>query len=151
MNRLKERRVEIGLMQTDVSANLKAVESRIDAAMVSRYEKGVCLPTKAQMTALEKVLAADRTELYDPEDLDLMEIGPSMAASENAKTGGRPKKDQRSRQYYRKCFRISREFEESLPDDLLAVLGYASWQSWFDTQMRCMLAGYQAKKRRMKI
>ena len=148
MNRLKERRVEIGLMQTDVSANLKAVESRIDAAMVSRYEKGVCLPTKAQLQVMESVLQMDRTELFDPQDLDLLGIGPNLASPEGAKTGGRPKR--RKEKYFRKCFRISREFEESLPDDLLAVLGFASWQSWFDAQMRCMLAGYQAKKRRMK-
>lgn len=150
MNRLKERRVELGMMQTEVSASLKNVESRIDVGMVSRYEKGVCLPTKAQLTVLEKVLGADRMDLYDPEDLDLLDIGPNMAAPDGAKTGRRPK-DRRSKQYYRKCFRISRDFEESLPDDLLAVLGYTSWQSWFDTQMRCLLAGYQAKKRRKQV
>ena len=47
----------------------------------------------------------------------------------------------------RKCYRINREFAESLPDDLLQVCGYSSWQSWHDAAMKRLLAEYAARKR----
>ena len=72
MNRLQERRLELGLTQPQVSAELKEVEARIDVSMVSRYEKGVCLPTVAQLEQLESTLQAPRTELFDLEELDLL-------------------------------------------------------------------------------
>lgn len=72
MNRLQERRMALGLTQPQVSARLKETEPRADVGMVSRYEKGVCLPTADQLKALEDVLGASRTELYDSEDLDLL-------------------------------------------------------------------------------
>ena len=48
---------------------------------------------------------------------------------------------------FRKCYRISREFAASLPDDLLQVCGYSSWQSWHDAAMKRLLAEYAARKR----
>ena len=115
MNRLQERRLALGLTQPQVSARLKEIEARADVGMVSRYEKGVCLPTEAQLAALEGVLQADRLELFDAEDLDLLGV--------------------------------LREFAESLPDDLLQVCGYSSWQIWHDAAMKRLLAEYAARKR----
>ena len=46
MNRLKERRLELGLTQEAVSSVLKLVDPRIDTCMVRRFENGVCLPTE---------------------------------------------------------------------------------------------------------
>lgn len=54
-NRLQERRLELGLTQPQVSDRLKEVEPRADVGVVSRYENGVCLPTVAQITALEEI------------------------------------------------------------------------------------------------
>ena len=51
MNRLQERRMVLGLTQPQVSARLKETEPRADVGMVSRYEKGVCLPTPDQLKA----------------------------------------------------------------------------------------------------
>ena len=45
---------------------------------------------------------------------------------------------------------VSREFAESLPDDLLQVCGYSSWQSWHDAAMKRLLAEYAARKRGCK-
>lgn len=42
----------LGLTQPQVSARLKETEPRADVGMVSRYEKGVCLPTADQLKAL---------------------------------------------------------------------------------------------------
>ena len=125
MNRLQERRMALGLTQPQVSARLKETEPRADVGMVSRYEKGVCLPTADQLKALEDVLGAPRTELYD--------------APPTAPTGR-----------FRKCYRISREFAASLPDDLLQVCGYSSWQSWHDAALKRLLGEYAARKRATK-
>ena len=68
MNRLKERRLELGLTQEAVSGVLKLVDPRIDTCMVSRFENGVCLPTEEVMTALEAALRTSRAYLYGDED-----------------------------------------------------------------------------------
>lgn len=46
MNRLKERRLELGLTQEAVSGILKLADPRMDVSMVSRFENGVCLPRR---------------------------------------------------------------------------------------------------------
>lgn len=69
MNRLRERRVALGLSQPELSARLKEYNPRMDVGMVSRFEGGVCLPTQETLKALEAILQAPRTELYDADDL----------------------------------------------------------------------------------
>lgn len=145
-NRLQERRLALGLTQPQVSARLKEVEARADVGMVSRYEKGVCLPTEAQLKALEELLGESRMALYDPEDLDLLGVfqagsEPVTPESEDKATAPPPSHAGR----FRKCYRISREFAESLPDDLLQVCGYSSWQSWHDAALKRLLGEYAAR------
>lgn len=145
-NRLQERRLALGLTQPQVSARLKEVEARADVGMVSRYEKGVCLPTEAQLKALEELLGENRLALYDPEDLDLLGVfragsEPVTLESEDKATTPPPSHAGR----FRKCYRISREFAESLPDDLLQVCGYRSWQSWHDAALKRLLGEYAAR------
>lgn len=69
MNRLQEKRVALGLSQPEVSAKLKEIDPRMDVGMVSRFERGVCLPTLATLTALEAILQASRTELFGEDEL----------------------------------------------------------------------------------
>lgn len=139
----------LGLSQPQVSAKLKETEPRADVGMVSRYEKGVCLPTASQLKALEEILGMTRTELYDPEDLDLLGILPAGEAhSETDKADIAPPPSHAGR--FRKCYRISREFAESLPDDLLQVCGYSSWQSWHDAALKRLLGEYAARCRATK-
>lgn len=71
-NRLQERRLELGMTQGQVSARMKEKEPRVDVGMISRYEKGVCLPTRAQIEVLEEIYNQSRTELYKIEDIDLV-------------------------------------------------------------------------------
>lgn len=149
MNRLQEKRLALSLTQPQVSAELKTVEPRADVGMVSRYEKGVCLPTKEQLAVLEDLYGVPRTELYEPGDLDLLELSSVCAGEADGGTVG-ARKDKRSADYFRKCYRISREFEESLPDDLLQVCGYSSWQSWHDAALKRLLAEYAARSRATK-
>lgn len=68
MNRLKERRLELGLTQEAVSGILKMADRRMDVSMVSRFENGVCLPTEEIMTALEAALRASRAYLFGEEE-----------------------------------------------------------------------------------
>lgn len=68
MNRLKERRLELGLTQEAVSGILKLADPRMDVSMVSRFENGACLPTEEVMTALESALRTSRAYLYGDED-----------------------------------------------------------------------------------
>ena len=68
MNRLKERRLELGLTQEAVSNVLELADPRMDVSMVSRFENGVCLPTEEVMAALEAVLRTNRGYLYGEEE-----------------------------------------------------------------------------------
>lgn len=150
MNRLQETRMLLGLTQPQVSAKLKSVEPRADVGMVSRYEKGVCLPTKDQLAALEDLYGVPRTELFDLEELDLLGLPAveSEPTEESEKADKAPPPSHAGR--FRKCYRISREFAASLPDDLLQVCGYSSWQSWHDAALKRLLAEYAARSRGIK-
>ena len=69
MNRLKERRMSLGMSQAQLSDALKAADSRIDVGMISRFENGVCLPLPTALKALETALQAPASELFDAVDL----------------------------------------------------------------------------------
>ena len=125
-NRLQERRLELGMTQPQVSERLRATEPRCDVGMVSRYEKGVCLPTKEQLSSLEVLYGIPMTEIYRK----VVRVEPPSHL-------GR----------VRKCYRISQAFASSLPDDLLQVCGYSSWQSWHDAALKRLLGEYAARKR----
>ena len=67
MNRIKERRQELGYTQPDISAYLRSVDPRMDVGMVSRFENGVCLPTEKVMDALCTILQASKAQLWGEE------------------------------------------------------------------------------------
>ena len=134
-NRLKERREALGLSQMEVSQRLRAVEPRADVGMVSRYECGVCLPTRPQMEALEQTLEAGRLDLMGP---GILLPIPSKEPRHETRRGKRT---------MRKCFRMARSFAETLPADLLEACGYTSWQSWYDAAIKRLLGEYAARKK----
>lgn len=72
MNKLQERRVFLGLTQPDVSRELRKVDPRMDVGMVSRFERGACLPTTAVLKRLTEVLQASVSDLYSTEDMAAM-------------------------------------------------------------------------------
>lgn len=146
-NRLQEYRMILGMTQPQVSERLKEVEPRADVGMVSRYEKGVCLPTKEQLSALSEIYGIPMTELYRMEDLDLLGLlPPEQEATVESETVQRVEPPSHLGRV-RKCYRISQEFASSLPDDLLQVCGYSSWQSWHDAALKRLLGEYAARKR----
>lgn len=145
-NRLQERRIELGLTQPQVSERLKETEPRADVGMVSRYEKGVCLPTAEQLAALEELYGMERTSLYKAEDLDLLAMLHDAPEGSVASEKGRRVEPPSHIGRIKKCYRISQEFAASLPDDLLSVCGYSSWQSWHDAALKRLLGEYAARK-----
>ena len=80
MNRLKERRLELGLTQEAVSGILKLADPRMDVSMVSRFENGACLPTEEVMTALEAALRTSRAYLFGEDEK--ADIPPRTAETE---------------------------------------------------------------------
>ena len=143
MNRLREQRNALRFSQPQVSVRLKEIEPHIDVGMVSRYERGVCLPTPAQMDKLEEVLGKSRYELYDYADIDLVDLEVKQAMED----GEAPERPKHKETRFRKCYRLPREFAESIPPDVLAVCGYVSWNAWHAAAIKRLLAEYAARKK----
>lgn len=74
MNRIREHRIEMGMLHPELADALQEVEPRIDVGMISRYERGVCLPTVEQAGKLCEVLKCDLSELFDVEDIDFLRL-----------------------------------------------------------------------------
>ncbi|GEM_PF-2825550 len=68
--RLKEARERMNLRQRDVANRLKEVDSRVNTALVSRFETGVCRPTPEQLRALCSILQEQADALYTYSELD---------------------------------------------------------------------------------
>ena len=56
MNRIKERRVALGMSQVDVVKLLSELGIKTDVSMLSRFENEICLPTAAVKDALDFIL-----------------------------------------------------------------------------------------------
>lgn len=65
MNRVSERRQELGMTQRELLALLKETDPRLDIGTLSKIETGVCLPSYEIMTALERHLQAPQSDLFD--------------------------------------------------------------------------------------
>lgn len=84
VNKLAERRLELGLTQPQVSEHLKTVDPRMDVGMVSRFERGACLPTTRVREALCEVLQAPDIALWrDPEVVELSDEEYAEIVSES--------------------------------------------------------------------
>lgn len=147
-NRLREARTHFDMTQPEVSKELRQIEPRADVGMVSRYEQGVCLPTREQLKLLEEMYGLTRTELYRAEDLDLLGILP-LPEDKPPAVERAPEPPSHAGKL-RKCYRISKVFAAALPADLLEVCGYSSWQSWHDACLKRLLGEYGARVKAIK-
>ena len=68
--RVKEARERMNLRQRDVANRLKEVDSRVNTALVSRFETGVCRPTPEQLRVLCSILQEQADSLYTYSELD---------------------------------------------------------------------------------
>lgn len=86
MNRLQERRLALGLSQPDVSAKLKEIDPRMDVGMVSRFERGACLPTPLVLERLEIILQATRSDLFGADELGVIHIAEAPRETKSPTT-----------------------------------------------------------------
>ena len=132
MNRIKETLAERGMLSKDLGDLLG-----IDIHLISKFVNGHCLPTADTLSAMESHLQADRLDLYDYCDLDLL--------------GGRkpPKSDSVKRDRHKpsakKTYRVSHAFASSIPADVLEVCGYSSWTAWHYAALKRLLGEYAAR------
>ena len=66
-NNLKTMRLAKGLKQTDVILQLQRVGENVDAAMLSKYENSVCLPTPYQLCLFARIYGCKPHELINTE------------------------------------------------------------------------------------
>lgn len=66
MNRIRERREELGMKQYELLALLKETDPRMDIGTLSRIESGYVLPASQDvLAALERHLQAPRSDLFN--------------------------------------------------------------------------------------
>lgn len=65
MNRVSERRQELGMTQRELLAIVKEADPRVDIGLLSKIESGICLPSYEIMAALERGLQAAQSDLFD--------------------------------------------------------------------------------------
>lgn len=62
---IRKRREELGLTQKDLAIAAQAADKRIDSAMISRFENGVCLPSPAVQKCILTALQAPFEDFSD--------------------------------------------------------------------------------------
>lgn len=67
MNNLKAAREEMGLTQKELAALVQQVDPRIDHALISKFESGICLPTPIVARSLARCLQTSVRDLWDEE------------------------------------------------------------------------------------
>lgn len=72
VNNLKNMRVAKGLKQTDVIKQLQRSGVQIDAALLSKFENSVCLPTPYQLCLFARIYGCSTRDLVNTELLYLI-------------------------------------------------------------------------------
>jgi transcriptional regulator with XRE-family HTH domain len=136
--RVKEARREAGLKQKDIAKALKAVEKQADESLVSKIEKGVCLPTPPQLKIICEETGKEPLELYDFKEIDLI-------GCMGAKTPLRTIKPEQRTEHRKITFRIYKDTCKSLNDDVLRACGYPNKQAWFYQCVKRLEAEHAAR------
>lgn len=75
---LRNTRLDRRLTQPQVVAKMKEVEPRVDVALYSKMESGICLPTPAQMGVILSVLDCHLHDLYTLDEIAFSSIQPEV-------------------------------------------------------------------------
>ena len=67
MNRLKEAREEIGISQKELANILQIADPRIDQALISKFETGVCLPNPITARNMARLMHSSVRDLFGEE------------------------------------------------------------------------------------
>lgn len=118
------------LMAFQVANRLAKIDKRVDAGLYSKMENGVCLPTPPMMAELCNIFDAAVTDLYDPEEIDLLGVG----AAQKDKPKFAPvisQKDVRKGCVRKIQFRLDQWACNLLASEILAKAGYRSQTDFF--------------------
>ena len=142
MNYINEFCAERGLSKKELAKRMKYYSVSVDPPTISRFVNGHCLPNAVTLEAMERVLQADRLDLYDFDDLDLLDG--------RIRQDGPAKRRDHHKPSVRKCYRVSPTFAASIPEDVLEVCGYSDWTAWHYAALKKLLGEYAARKKHMK-
>ena len=114
----------------------------VDPPMLSKFEKGHCVPPVHLMPDICRAYGRDVWELFTPDELDYgAEREKRRRSAESAR-----KEASRTRTHKR-TFRVTNSVASWLTPDIFAACGYTSAQSWFDKCIRQLHGEYAAKRR----
>lgn len=140
---IKEIRIEHAQFQSDVVAYLKITTPYMDACLYSKIENGHCLTNKAELKALCLFWGCGPTDLYDPDEIDLINC---MNRSDARK----------SRSGIHKVILPKVQFRKNqaackwLRPEILGALGYENQTDWFNAMVERTKADYFAHLRNME-
>ena len=145
---LRNTRLDRRLTQPQVVAKMKEVEPRVDVALYSKMESGICLPTPAQMGVLLSALDCQLYDLYTIDEIAFPSIQPEVIEiPEETRVPVRPRKpDRRKGGRHRKtrriCLRVDNATAAALPK-ICDYFGYKNVQAWQQDCLDTLIHNYQ--------
>ena len=93
---LRETRLDRRLTQPQIVAKMKEVEPRVDVALYSKMESGICLPTPPLMGVILSVLDCRLHDIYSGEEVIFPAATPDVIEiPEEARVPVHPRKPDR--------------------------------------------------------
>lgn len=139
---LRETRLDRRLTQPQIVDKMKAVEPRVDVALYSKMESGICMPTPAQMGVILSVLDCPLDEVAFPSlPPEVIEIPEEERLPDKPRKPDRRKGD-RHRKHRRICLRVDNNTAEALPK-ICEFFGYKSVQAWQQDCLDVLIHNYQ--------
>ena len=148
---LRESRLARRLTQPQIVDRLKDVEPRVDVALYSKMESGICLPTPAQMGVILSVLDCPLHDLYTLDEIAFPSVPPEVIElPEETRVPVRPRKPaHRKGDYHRKGRRICLRVDDATAEavhKICELRGYKSVQAWQQECVDALLADYHKTK-----
>lgn len=145
---LRAARLDRRLTQPQIVAKMKEVEPRVDVALYSKMESGICLPTPPLMGVILSVLDCPLHDIYSLDEIAFPSVQPDVIEiPEEARVPVHPlKSDRRKGDRHRKgrriCLRVDDATAELLPK-ICAAQGYKSVQAWQQDCLDTLIHNYQ--------
>lgn len=145
---LRNTRLDRRLTQPQIVAKMKEVEPRVDVALYSKIESGICLPTPPLTGVLLSVLDCSINDLYSAEEITFP-TSPTDATpvNEDELVPVRPRrpdrrKGDRHRKQRRICLRVDNGTAAALPK-ICEFFGYKSVQAWQQDCLDVLIQNYK--------
>lgn len=137
-NNIRIKRIEMNMTQAELASHMP---DGVNAMCLSYVENGKLLPTRDGMTALCSLFCCSPTDLYRPEELNLLRTvvqTPEAPAEIRVRT----KSESGSRQHGESVeFRVwLRPSEKDMLERAVNSLGYRSMAEWFREAYRTLIA-----------